>query len=154
VAGLAVIVLVVFSVYTAQAVGHLKAKSYAEVVAARKLMPPGSCLFTDSVAFAIMTNRFVSTVPDCSVMDDGLGTDLALSHGLSPSTGAANVPAVEAVWWEGFRKAEFVWLSRYNGRRIAWTPKLRSYLNNHFDVVLSYGLQGRLYERKSLVHKS
>jgi hypothetical protein len=154
VAGLAVIVLAVFSVYTARAVGHLKAKSYQEVVAARKLIPPGSCLFTDSVAFAIMANRFVSNVPDCSVMNDGLGTDLALSHGLSPATGAANVPAVQAVWWDGFRKAEFVWLSRYNGRRIAWTPRLRSYLNNHFALVLSYGQQGRLYERKSLVHKS
>jgi hypothetical protein len=154
VAGLAVVVLVVFSVFAFQMVGHLKAKSYQEVVAARRLIPPGSCLFTDTVAFAIMTNRFVSKVPGCSVMDDGLGTDLALSHGLSPSTGAANVPAVEAVWWNGFRNAQFVWLSRYRGRRIAWTPELRSYLNNHFVIVLSYGQQGRLFERKSLVHKS
>jgi hypothetical protein len=47
-----------------------------------------------------------------------------------------------------------VWLSRYRGRRIAWTPQLRSYLNNHFVIVLSYGQQGRLFERKSLVHKT
>ena len=152
-AGLAAIVLVSFSVYTAQAVGHLKAKSYQEVVAARRLIPPGSCLFTDTVAFAIMTNRFVSKVPGCSVMDDGLGTDLALSHGLSPATGAGNVPAVAAVWLDGFKHAQFVWRSHYNGRRIPWTPKLRSYLNNHFVIVLNYGLQGRLYERNSLVHK-
>jgi hypothetical protein len=147
-AGLAVIVLVVFSVFTAQAVGHLKAKSYQEVVAARRLIPPGSCLFTDTVAFAIMTDRFTSNVPGCSVMDDGLGTDLALSHGLSPATGAGNVPAVAAVWWDGFRHAQFVWRSRYNGRRVPWTPEFRAYLSKHFVIVLNYGQQGRLYERK------
>lgn len=148
--GLALVVLVTFATYTTQAVGHLKAKSYQEVVAARRLIPPGSCLFSDTVAFAIMTNRFISNVPGCSVMNDGLGTDLALSHGLSPQTGAGNVPAVEAVWLDGFKHAQFVWRSRYNGRRIPWTPKLRSYLNNHFVIVLNYGQQGRLYERKSL----
>jgi hypothetical protein len=153
VAGLVVVVLVVFSVFTFQMVGHLKAKSYQEVVAARRLIPPGSCLFTDTVAFAIMANRFVSKVPGCSVMDDGLGTDLALSQGLSPSTGAGNVPAVEAVWWNGFKHAQFVWRSRYSSRRVPWTPRFRAYLNNRFVIVLNYGQQGRLYERKSMLRR-
>jgi hypothetical protein len=146
--GLAVVVLVTFSVFTARAVSHLKARSYQEVVAARRLIPPGSCLFTDAVAFAIMTDRFTSDVPGCSVMDDGLGTDLALSHGLSPATGAGNVPAVAAVWWDGFRHAQFVWRSRANSRRVPWTPRLRAYLSKHFVTVLNYGQQGMLYERK------
>jgi hypothetical protein len=41
-----------------------------------------------------------------------------------------------------------VWRSRYNGRRVPWTPEFRAYLSKHFVIVLNYGQQGRLYERK------
>jgi hypothetical protein len=121
--------------------------SPATIAAAARRIPPGSCVVTDEVSLLLLAGRFTAKVPGCSPVLDGLGTDLALSGGLKPATGAGRVPAVAAVWWQAFRNAQFAWLSRLNHRRIAWTPALRGYFRSHFTRVLTDRRGDALYRR-------
>src|SRR5262249_60012363 len=43
------------------------------------VVPAGACVVTDQASYLILANRFVSSVPGCPQLVDGLGTDLALS---------------------------------------------------------------------------
>jgi hypothetical protein len=121
--------------------------SPAAIAAAARRIPPGSCVVTDEVSLLLLASRFSAQEPGCSPVLDGLGTDLALSGGLKPATGAGRVPAVAAVWWQAFRHARFAWLSRLNHRRIAWTPALRGYFRGHFTRVLTDRRGDALYQR-------
>jgi hypothetical protein len=113
-----------------------------------RIIPPGACVLTDQVSLTINANRFVSAVPGCPQLVDTLGTALALSHGLTPGTGAARVPAVAAVWSEAFSHAQYVLLTRINTRRIAWSPSLRAYFRSHFRRVYTSPRHLTLYVRK------
>lgn len=104
----------------------------SEIAAARRLIPPGACVATDQASYAIAIDRFVSTVPGCSLMVDGLGTAYALSDGRNPQAGAGSSPAVDAVWMSVFRVAKYAWLTPGSYRRIPWTPQLKAYFNRHF----------------------
>jgi hypothetical protein len=105
-----------------------------------RLVPAGACVATDQASFLLLANRFTSTVPDCSQMVDGLGTDLALSRGRRPSSGAGRVPAVMAAWNHAFRTAGYVLLSDKCSLRIPWTAQLRSYFDRNFSFMLhGYG---------------
>jgi hypothetical protein len=119
----------------------------ATIAAAARRIPPGSCVVTDEVSLVLLAGRFTATVPGCPAVLDGLGTDLALSGGRKPATGAGRAPAVAAVWWQAFGHARFVWLSRLNHRRIAWTPALRGYFRGHFARVLTDRRGDALYRR-------
>jgi alpha-1,2-mannosyltransferase len=121
--------------------------SPATIAAAARRIPPGSCVVTDEVSLILLADRFTAQAPGCSPVLDGLGTDLALSGGLKPATGAGRVPAVAAVWWQAFQNARFAWLSRLNHRRIAWTPALRGYFRSHFTRVLTDRRGDALYRR-------
>jgi hypothetical protein len=121
--------------------------SPAAIAAAARRIPPGSCVVTDEVSLLLLADRFTATAPGCPPVLDGLGTDLALSGGLKPATGAGRVPAVAAVWWQAFSHARFVWLSRLNHRRIAWTPALRGYFRSHFTQVTTDPRGDALYRR-------
>jgi hypothetical protein len=105
------------------------------ITAAKRLVPPGSCLVSDSVTLLLLANRFDPSSPGCTLIDDGLGTDLALSPGLTPATGAGHVPAVARLWFRSISQARFLWLSRNYRRRIPDTPALSSYLRQHFTLV-------------------
>ena len=109
-----------------------------EIAAARRLIPPGACVATDQASNTIAIDRFVSAVPGCSLMIDGLGTDYALSDGRNPQTDAGSSPAAEAAWMSAFRAAKYAWLTTVSYRRIPWTPQLKAYFNSHF-VPLSEG---------------
>jgi alpha-1,2-mannosyltransferase len=113
-----------------------------------RIIPPGACVLTDQVSLSIDANRFVSAVPGCPQLVDTLGTDLALSHGLTPGTGADRVPAVAAFWSQAFSHAQFVLLTRINTRRIAWSPSLRAYFRSHFRRVYTSPRHLTLYVRK------
>ncbi len=117
--------------------------------AAAQVIPAGACVLSDQVTYLLLANRFVSHVPGCPLMVDGLGTDLALSNGLSPTTGAGRVPAVAAVWHEAFHRAQYILLSSRNHRRIAWTPELTSYFRSNFTQVLA-GRGYTVYARRAL----
>ncbi len=70
----------------------------SEIAQAQRIIPPGACVATDQASYTIAINRFVSTVPGCSLMIDGVGTDYALSNGRNGETGAGSSPAVAAAW--------------------------------------------------------
>ena len=144
VAGVALVVLTVLQV---------GAESYeysgvpaSEIAAAKQLIPPGACVATDQASYTIAINRFVSGVPGCSLMIDGVGTDYALSNGRNGQTGASSAPAVEAAWMSAFRTARYAWLTSEAYRRISWTPQLTSYFDSHFVRLMTWG-RDRLYVR-------
>ncbi len=148
VAAVAAVILAGCTVAGFAAAGKLKPDvSPATIAAAARRIPPGSCVVTDEVSLLLLAGRFTATVPGCPPVLDGLGTDLALSGGLKPATGAGQVPAVATVWWQAFSDARFVWLSRLNHRRIAWTPALRGYFRSHFTRVLTDPRGDALYQR-------
>jgi hypothetical protein len=122
--------------------------SAAALAAVRRIVPPGACVLTDQVSYTIAADRFYSTTPGCSLLVDSIGTDYALGHGRDASSGAARYPAVDAAWRSAFAHAQYVWLSvKYNPRRIAWTPALRSYFHQHFHRVLRDRSDDVLYAR-------
>jgi hypothetical protein len=148
VAAVTAVMLLQFAAIGVAAEGKLKPDvTPAAIAAGRRLIPPGSCVATDEVSLVLLADRFTASAPGCSPVVDGLGTDLALSGGLKPATGAGRVPAVAAVWWQAFTHARFVWLSRLNHRRIAWTPALRGYFRSHFTRVLTDQRGDALYRR-------
>ena len=115
-----------------------------------RLIPSGACVLTDQVSVTLAANRFVSTDPNCPKLIDSLGTTLALSDGLKPQTGAANVAAVNAAWSQAFSKANYVLLTATNTRRIAWSPQLEAYFASHFHVVYKSPRKLMLYVRNGL----
>ena len=129
-AGAIIVVLTVFQVIVES--HDYTSVPPTEIAAAQRLIPPGSCVVTDQASYTIAIDRFVSTVPECSLMIDGVGTDYALSHGRNPQTGAGDSPAVEAAWMSAFRAAKYAWLTIEAYRRIPWTPRLAAYFGSHF----------------------
>jgi hypothetical protein len=150
--GLAAALLVVFTIFQVRAEGQLKAiiapTGPESIAAFGRAIPPGSCVATDEVSLLILADRFVTHVPGCSPMVDGTGTDLALSRGGTPGTGAGRNPAVAAAWRQEFAHAQYAWLSAYSHRRIAWSPALRAYFDRHFVPVMTDLRGDVLYRRQ------
>src|SRR6185312_12581193 len=69
-----------------------------------QMVPSGACVLTDQVAVTPAATRFASTAPNSPKVINSLGTTLALSRGLKPQTGAANIPRVNAAWSQAFSK--------------------------------------------------
>jgi len=119
----------------------------AAVQQMQRVVPPGACVLTDQASYLIIANRFSSNVPGCSPMVDTLGTDLALSGGLRPTTGAGYVPAVAAVWRSAFSHAQFVWFTFQSWKRVPWTPSLRADFAKTFVPLLHDSRGDTLYRR-------
>ncbi|HEV2372894.1 MAG TPA: glycosyltransferase family 87 protein [Streptosporangiaceae bacterium] len=135
----AALTLVTFAVLQGVAEGSEASQvSATELNTVARLVPPGTCVFTDQVSYTIAINRFVSRVPGCSPMIDGVGTDYALSGGRNGQNGAGREPAVQALWLAGMRSAQFVWLTLQADRRVPWTPRILAYFHAHF-VPLTVG---------------
>jgi Glycosyltransferase family 87 len=146
-AGLIVLGLAV--VAGAVAMAPTKSRNKARMdspASAGRVIPPGACVVTDQASYLLLANRFTSDVPGCSQMVDSLGTDLALSDGRRPGTGAAGVPAVEAAWQHAFDHAGYVLLSPKNAIRIPWSPRLLHYFHTNFRLV-KRGFAYTLYQR-------
>ena len=151
--GVAAAALIGFAALHASTEAHLgRYGSMSAAAAARmqQIVPAGACVLTDQVSSLIIANRFISSVPGCSPMIDGLGTDLALSGGLKPSTGAGKIPAVTAIWRDGLTHAQYLWLTTRAHRRIPWTPSLRAYVRDHFVQVMKDARGDLLYARRGL----
>jgi len=146
-------VLVVLTIFQVRAEGQVKAllapTGPVSIAAFARHIPAGSCVATDEVSLLIVADRFVTSVPGCSPMLDGTGTDLALSAGGTPATGAARNPAVVAAWQQEFAHARYAWFSVYNSRRIAWSPALRAYFTSHFVPVMRDPRGDILYRRRA-----
>jgi alpha-1,2-mannosyltransferase len=147
-AGAAVAVLAVMTVIQVHAETIVPPVLGPVPVAIDRLIPPGACVLTDQVSLTIDANRFVSATPACSQVVDTLGTDLALSHGLTPNTGAGRVPAVAAVWAQALSHAQYLLLTHDNSRRIAWSHSLRVYFRSHFRRVYASPKNLVLYVRE------
>lgn len=113
-----------------------------------RLIPPGACVVTDETSLAISANRFTSPHAGCPDIIDSLATTLVLSHGLSVQAGAASSARVVAAWQSIFSRADYVWLSPGNARRIPWTRELSTWFRENFRPVGSYNPHlGQLYLR-------
>ncbi len=109
----------------------------------QRLVPPGACLLSDTGPPLVMTDRLISREPGCVTLLDSMGADLALSQGLKPDTGAWRSPALEHMWWDAFKHAQYVLLKYSENPRVAWTPQLRTYFQRHFTLIFHQGrLQG------------
>ena len=102
----------------------------APIAAITRVIPPGACVVSDQASLLISANRFISSVPGCLPVVDGFGTSYAL--GGRRATVAGAIPAVAELWKRAFEGAQYVLLTQYNSRRIAWTPELRAYLRRNF----------------------
>jgi hypothetical protein len=142
-AGLAIIVA---GAVASAPTGSLSKSRRASPMAVGRVVPAGACVATDQASFLLLANRFTSDVPGCTQMVDGLGTDLALSGGRRPSSGAGKVPAVAAAWNQAFGHAGYVLLSDKYMLRIPWTPQLKGYFHQNFKRML-HGYGYTLYKR-------
>jgi hypothetical protein len=129
----------VIGIFTALQVSAMNTQPPAPILSAQvqRLIPPGSCVLSDSSPTLIMAGRLVPARPGCVILLDSTGADLELSHGLKPANGAAQVSAVEQMWWRAFRNAQFVLLSNRAPIRVPWTPKLKSYFTHNFRTIFS-----------------
>ena len=113
-----------------------------------RLIPKGACVVTDVTPLTISANRFASLRPGCPDIIDSLATTLVLSHGVSVQGGAASSRYVVAAWQSILSRAEYVWLSPGNARRIPWTHELSSWFRQNFRPVGPYEpVIGQLYVR-------
>jgi hypothetical protein len=158
-AALAALLIFVFAFSTVHAAYQQEHNKYvvsaaagrANIVSAlQRIAPPGACVLTDQVSYTIAADRFGSSEPGCSLVDDGIGADLALAHGRTPATGAASYPAVASMWWSAFRHAQYVLLSGKNYKRVAWPPGLRTYFHANFHQVLEDSIFDRLFVRDNV----
>jgi hypothetical protein len=128
--------------------------------AATALIPPGSCVLTDTVSATIVIDRFSASSPGCPAVVDTVGTLIATTRGKDFNGSPGVLQADTQVWQQAFQQADFVWLignNGYTGARIAWTPALYAYFVSHFQLIglaSSYpGLKdvprGGLYLRRS-----
>ena len=142
-AGLAIIVA---GAVASAPTGSLSKSRRASPIVVGRLVPAGACVATDQASYLLLANRFTSDVPGCTQMVDGLGTDLALSGGRRPGSGAGKVPAVAAAWNQAFGHAGYVLLSDKSALRIPWTPQLKGYFHRNFKRML-HGYGYTLYKR-------
>jgi hypothetical protein len=150
IAGVAAVALAVVAVFQARFESAIPRVIGPIPAAIDRLVPPGACVLTDQVSVTLAANRFVSTDPNCPKMVDSLGTTLALSDGLKPQTGAANVPRVNAAWSQAFSQAQYVILTATSIRRIAWSSQLDTYFAGHFTQLYKSPRRLILYVRKGL----
>ena len=147
-AALASLAVVVLALDQASSESHLQLRLAPVATQIEQIIPKGACVATDQTSYLLMANRFSPDLAKCPHMLDGLGSDLGFSNGLKPATGAGQVPAVQAMWWDEFTKAQFVWLSYNSDRRVAWYPQLRAYFKANFVQVYKHGWHDTLYARK------
>ena len=122
-----------------------------DVTADAALIPKGACVLTDEVSLTIAANRFPANVRTCPVVLDALAVTLVAGHGTSVQAGASTHPQIVAQWQATLSRAQYVWLSSSNARRIPWTHELHRWFARTFRPVnpppgqLS---EGHLYVRR------
>ena len=137
----ALVLALVISVVQLRQETRLRGDTIADVVRAR--VPAGACVLADIASVTVAADRFVSDVPGCPVLVDSIGTDYALSRGRNGVTGAGRDPALQRVWLNAFKHAQYVWLACGSPdrrrckttRRIPWTTGIRTYFRHHFAPV-------------------
>jgi alpha-1,2-mannosyltransferase len=134
----AVIVLAV-AVFQAHELSGLRA---IDVSADKALIPAGACVVTDQTSMTISADRFTAARPGCPDVIDSLAVTLVSGNGVSVQGGAATLTQVVNEWQSIFSRAQYVWLSPNNGRRIPWTPALYLWFTTHFQELTPSGAPG------------
>jgi hypothetical protein len=149
VAAAAGVIVLAVALFQAHEVTGLKAP---DVSADQALIPAGACAVTDETSMAIAANRFTAARPGCPDVIDSLAVTLVSGNGVSVQGGAAALPQVVAEWQSIFGRAQYVWLSPNNARRIPWTPALSLWFTTHFQELTPAGGPGfgRVYEQVRL----
>jgi alpha-1,2-mannosyltransferase len=140
------VVILAVAVFQVHEVSGLRAP---DIYPNKALIPAGACVVTDEISMVISANRFTAARPGCPDVIDSLAVTLVLSNGVSVQGGASALPDVVAAWESIFGKAQYVWLSPTNTRRIPWTPALSSWFTTHFQLLRTQGKHGlgRVYQR-------
>jgi hypothetical protein len=141
---LAGVFLVLLAAFQAREISDLAAP---DIYHDQAVIPAGSCVVTDQISLAIAANRFTATRPGCPDVMDSLAETLVLSNGVSIQGGAANHPDVVAAWQSILGKADYVWLSPNNWRRIPWTHQLDSWFDANFVQLPTGHSLGKVYKR-------
>jgi len=110
------------------------------------VIPAGACVVTDQASMTIAANRFTAARPGCPSVVDSLAQTLVLSGGVSVQGGAKRLENVAGAWQSILARADYVWLSPNNYRRIPWTPRLLAWFTSNFAKVGSRGI-GTVYKR-------
>jgi alpha-1,2-mannosyltransferase len=138
-------IVIAIGVFQANELSGLRAP---DVYPDQAVIPPGSCVLTDEISMVVAANRFTAAAPGCPDVLDSLAQTLVLSNGVSVQGGAASLPNVVAAWQSLLGKADYVWLSPTNARRIPWTPGLSSWFGTHFIQLSTPGRGiGKVYKR-------
>ena len=103
-----------------------------DVRADAALIPPVACVVSDEISLTIAADRFTADSGNCPDVLDSLATTLVAGGGVSVQGGAAALPQVVARWKAIFERAQYVWLSGTNDRRIPWTPGLKEWFARSF----------------------
>ena len=144
--GVAALTIVVLPIAAPQAESTSEPTYSAAIAAVTRVIPKGACVVSDQASLLISADRFVSSVSGCLPMVDGFGTSYALGGRDAKVAGA--IPAVAEVWKRAFEAAQYVLLTQYNPRRIAWAPELRAYLRGNFVYVNGPWPKLKLYIRR------
>lgn len=129
-AGVTALAIVVLPIAVPRAENSNQPTFSTAIAAITRVIPKGACVVTDQASLLISANRFISSVPGCVPIVDGFGTSYALGGRDAEAAGA--IPAVAELWKRAFDAAQYVLLTQYSTRRIAWTPELRAYLRANF----------------------
>jgi len=111
---------------------ELSGQRAPDVHADAALIPPGACVVSDEISLTIAANRFTAGSGGCPDVLDSLATTLVAGDGVSVQGGAKALPQVVGDWKAVFSRADYVWLSGSNARRIPWTPALRAWFASVF----------------------
>jgi hypothetical protein len=123
-----------------------------DVRADAALIPPGACVVSDEISLVIAANRLIAGSAGCPRLIDSLATTLVAGNGVSVQGGAKALPLVAAHWEGVFARANYVWLSGSNTRRIPWTPELHAWFKRTFRPLnppRGEATEGRVYIRRS-----
>jgi alpha-1,2-mannosyltransferase len=142
--GLLSLVLVLLAAFQVREISGLAAP---DIYPDQAAIPAGACVVTDQISLTIAANRFTSARGGCPDVMDSLAETLVTGNGVSVQGGAASLPKVVADWRSIFARADYVWLSPNNARRIPWTPGLDSWFNSNFAQVPAYHGLGKVYKR-------
>jgi alpha-1,2-mannosyltransferase len=110
-------------------------RTQAGTAAFVKLIPPGACVVSDQVSLLIAADRFNASKPGCPVVIDSLATTLVLAKGTSIQGGANNDRTAVAQWKSILERAQYVWLSPNNWRRLPWPSYEKRWFRAHYKQI-------------------
>jgi hypothetical protein len=142
--GVLAVALLLLATFQAREIAGLGAP---DIYPDQAAIPAGKCVVTDQISMALAANRFTNQPAGCPDVMDSLAETLVLSNGVSVQGGATTMPQVVGEWKKIFAKADYVWLSPNNTRRIPWTTGLTTWFDAHFVKLPVYGGLGTVYQR-------